>query len=121
MSTLRDVKDASVELMTCNEIAEVVAMYDMAGSRRNNAPECGKERIVFRARPNSTGAGLDDGDNEQQKEYKSIMAWSNKYAVISATEESDFDEPLEALTHYSASIALTGSTESLATDADTAQ
>lgn len=42
----------------------------MAGSRRNNAPECGKERIVFRARPNSTGAGLDDGDNEQQKEYK---------------------------------------------------
>ncbi|KAF4673030.1 Cancer susceptibility candidate 1 [Perkinsus olseni] len=117
----RDVKDSAVELLACNDIAELVLMgHDVAGSQHNNALECGKDRVVLRARPNPNALDLDGDDDEKHKEYKVAMVWPDKCALISAVEGSDFDETLKAPTHYSLTIALTGSTATTPdpTDAD---
>ncbi|KAF4705174.1 Cancer susceptibility candidate 1 [Perkinsus olseni] len=117
----RDVKDSALELVASNDIAELVLMgHEVAGSQHNNALECGKGRVVLRARPNPNALDLDGDDNEKHKEYKVAMVWPDKCALISAVEGSDFDDTFKAPTHYSLTIALTGSTATTPdpTDAD---
>ncbi|KAF4665096.1 Cancer susceptibility candidate 1 [Perkinsus chesapeaki] len=113
-SMSRRVKEASLELQTCTDLAEAVVLmrHDLVLSKHNR--ECGRERIVVKARANPSGAadlddneGEDDDENKKAKEYKVVMVCPNKCGVI---EDDDAKRSYDSLdssnTHYSVSMAL---------------